>query len=202
MKPRILTLAFCLIFAGGCQQHSLTDYRPLTQTGLWSTGSKRLKDLNVDDPEIAQIVKLRQANVSEEMCVALVSAAHANKHPFASSDSVISLQGARYPDTEILDFARANQLDTITGEAVMLRLIGLSNGTIEAILQRRLKGLPTMDTPEIGRLRNTGLFEKQILERIDSGMSDAEADKEAAAREAARAHAHTDFVRVRGRKPS
>jgi hypothetical protein len=58
-----------------------------------------------------------------------------------------------------------------------------------------------MDTAEIGRLKNTGLTEKQILERIDGGMTNAQADKEAASREAARNHAHTDFVRVRGRKP-
>jgi hypothetical protein len=58
-----------------------------------------------------------------------------------------------------------------------------------------------MSTAEIGRLKNTGLSEKQILEKISAGMTDAQADKEAAAREAARNHSNTDFVRVRGRKP-
>jgi hypothetical protein len=64
-----------------------------------------------------------------------------------------------------------------------------------------MKGLPTMGTTEIGRLKNTGLTEKQILERIENGMTDDAANKEAAAREAARNHSHTDFVRVRGRRP-
>lgn len=178
----------------------MTDYRPLVQAGLWNGGTEQLKALNVSDPEVSQIVKLKQANVSEEMILALISVAHQNHHLFNSGDYVISLQGARYPDSEILDFARANQLDTIAGDAVMLRLIGLSSGTVEAILQRHLKGLATMDTPEIGRLKNTGLTEKQILERISNGMTNAEADKEATLREAARAHSNTDFVRVRGRK--
>ncbi len=168
---------------------------------MWSGGTEQLKALNVSDPEVSQIVKLKQANVSEETCLALISAAHANQHPFNSADYVINLQGARYADADILDFARANKLDTISGDAVMLRLIGLSDGTVQSILQRHLKSLPTMDTAEISRLKNTGLTEKQILERINDGMTNAEADKEAASREAARNHAHTDFVRVRGRKP-
>jgi hypothetical protein len=201
MKSRVALFAVCLFLACGCHQHPLTDYRPLMQAGLWSSGTEQLKALNVSDTEITQIVKLKQANVTDETCLALISAAHANQHPFNSADYVISLQGARYADAEILEFAKANQLDTISGDAVMLKLIGLSNGTVEAILQRHLKGLPAMDTAEIGRLKNTGLTEKQILERIENGMTNAEADKEAASREAARNHAHTDFVRVRGRKP-
>jgi hypothetical protein len=201
MKSRVSLLAVCLLFAGGCQQHPLTDYRPLVQAGVWSGGIEQLKALNTSDPEVAQIVKLKHAHVPDDTCVALISAAHANQHPFNSADSVISLQGARYADADVLDFARANQLDSISGDAVMLRLIGLSDGTVQAILQRHLKGLPTMGTAEIGRLKNTGLTEKQILERVNEGMTDEQADKEAASREAARNHAHTDFVSIRGRKP-
>jgi hypothetical protein len=201
MRSRAWPFAFCLLVAGGCQQHPLTDYRPLVQAGVFSGSIEQLKALNTSDLEVAQIVKLKQASVSDDTCVALISAAHANQHPFKSADSAISLQGARYADADILDFARANQLDSISGEAVMLRLIGLSDGTVQLILQRHLKGLPTMGSAEIGRLKNTGLTEKQILEHINDGMTDAQADKEATAREAARNHSHTDFVRVRGRKP-
>jgi hypothetical protein len=49
-------------------------------------------------------------------------------------------------------------------------------------------------------LKNTGLTEKQIMERINQGMTDAEADKEAAYREATRNHANTGFVRQHGRR--
>jgi hypothetical protein len=168
---------------------------------VWSGGIERLKGLNTSDAEVAQIVKLKQARVSDETCIALISAARANQHPFNSADSVINLAGARYADADMLEFARANQLDSISGDAVMLRLIGLADTTVQAVLQRHLKGLSTMGTAEIGRLKNTGLTEKQILERINNGMTDEQADKEAAAREATRNHAHTDFVRVRGRKP-
>jgi hypothetical protein len=83
----------------------------------------------------------------------------------------------------------------------MLRLIGLSDSTVQVVLQRDLQGLPTLSSAAIGRLKNTGLTEKQILERINEGMTEEQAEKEAASREAVRNHSHTDFVRVRGAKP-
>jgi len=47
-------------------------------------------------------------------------------------------------------------------------------------LQRRLQGQATIGTPQIARLKNIGLSEKQILDKIKSGMTDAQADREVA----------------------
>ena len=202
MKHWACILVLALLIVGGCQQqHLLADYRPLVKAGVFSGTIEQLKTLNVSEAEIAQFLKLKRANVSDDMCIALISAAHDHQHPFNSADSVVNLQGARYPDSDILAFARANQLDTIAPEAVMLRLIGLSNPTVQVILERHMKGLPTMGSAQIGRLKNTGLSEKQILERIENGMTDEAANNEATAREAARNHSNTGFVRVHGRKP-
>ena len=96
--------------------------------------------------------------------------------------------------------ARKDQLDALSGDAVMLRLIRLSDPTVQMILQRRMNGLTTMSSAEIGRLKNTGLTEKEIVARIQNGMTDTQADAEAAARENARAHSGTGFVRVHGRR--
>jgi hypothetical protein len=58
-----------------------------------------------------------------------------------------------------------------------------------------------MGSAQISRLKNTGLTEKQILERVKEGMTDAQAEREIALREATRNHSNTGFVRVHGRKP-
>jgi hypothetical protein len=58
-----------------------------------------------------------------------------------------------------------------------------------------------MGSAQIGRLKNTGLTERQILENVNQGMTDAQADREATVREAARNHSGTGFTRVRGRRP-
>lgn len=184
----------------GCKSHPLTDYRPLDQAGMWSSSMEDLKKLDVDDAEIAQVVALKHAGVNDDMCVSLVQAAHDHHHPFASAAAASSLNGAGFNDEQILAIASKDQLDALSGDAVMLRLVGLSDPTVEWILQRRMKGLATISSAEIGRLKNTGLTEKEIIARIENGMTDSQADAEAFAREKARAHAGTGFVRVRGRR--
>ena len=188
------------VLLAGCKSHPLTDYRPLDKAGMWSSSMQDLKKLNVDDAEVAQLVLLKNAGVGDEMCVSLVQAAHDHQHPFASAASAASLNRAGFTDEQILVIARNDQLDRLSGDAVMLRLIGLTDPTVQMILQRRMKGLTAMSSAQIGRLKNTGLSEKEIVARIQSGMTDAQADSEAAAREKARAHSGTGFVRVHGRR--
>jgi hypothetical protein len=201
MRYKLMLLGVLVLFrTGGCHQHPLTDYRPLDQAGMWSSNVEQLKTLNTSDMEVAQLVKLKQSGISDEACVTLITDAHQRQRQFSSADSAINLVRAGYTESVILEIAKADQLDTISGDAVMLRLVGLSDPAVNLILHRRLKGQPTMSSAEIGRLKNTGLTEKQILERINSGMTDAQADKEAALREATRNHANTGFVRAHSRR--
>jgi hypothetical protein len=72
---------------------------------------------------------------------------------------------------------------------------------VQTLLQRHLQNQPTLSSGEIARLKNTGLTEGQVLDRINQGMTDEQAEKEVVARETARNHSGTGFVRVRGRKP-
>jgi hypothetical protein len=187
--------------AVGCHQHPLMDYRPLDQAGMNSSVIDRLKTLNISDSELQQVVRLKGAGVSDETCVTLISTAHDRKHAFSSADSVANLLNARYTESDVVTYAQADKLDSISGDAVMLRLIGLSDPMVSAILQRDLQGLPTISSAAIGRLKNTGLSEKQILELISQGITEQQAENEANSREAARNHAHTDFVAQRGRRP-
>jgi hypothetical protein len=184
----------------GCNQHLLTDYRPLDQSGMWSSSVEQLKKLNTSDTEVIQLTRMKQAGVSDDACVQMIADAHNHQHPFASADSAVNLMRAGYSESIILEMTKTDQLDNLSGDAVMLRLVGLSDPAVDAILHKRMKGQRTMSSAEIGRLKNTGLSESQIMEHINRGMTDAEADKEATLREATRNHANTGFTRVRGRK--
>ena len=201
MRSKLVLLGVFVLFRmSGCNQHPLTDYRPLDRAGMWSSSVEQLKTLNTSDLEVAQLVRLKQAGVGDDACVTLVTEAHQRQHLFASADSAVNLARAGYSEPVILEIAKVDQLDIISGDAVMLKLVGLSDSAVNYILHRRLKGQRTMSSAEIGRLKNTGLTEKQILERINNGMTDAQADKEAALREATRNHSGTGFKRVRGRR--
>ncbi|HKT47897.1 MAG TPA: hypothetical protein VJP87_10275 [Candidatus Acidoferrales bacterium] len=185
----------------GCRQHPLTDYRPLDQAGMWSDDVEQLKTLNVSDSEVSQLVRLKQAGIGDETCVSLVNLAHQHKHVFSSADSVNSLAGAGFTEQQILDIAKTDHLDIVSGDLVTLRLIGLSDSTVQFLMQRKLSGQSTLSSGEISRLKNTGLSESWIVGQIKSGMTDPQADKVIALREAQEAHANTGFVRVRGRRP-
>ena len=200
-RHQLLLLGACVLLVGGCKRHILTDYRPLDRAGMWSSNIEQLKAMNASDAEVAQLVKLKQAGASDDACVALLSTAHAHQHPFTSAESAASLERASFTEPEILEIARADQLDTISTEAVMLRLIGLSDATVQKLLHRRMQGKPTLSSVEIGRLKNVGLTEKQILDRVNQGMTDAQAEHEVKNREAARNHSNTGFVRSHGRRP-
>jgi hypothetical protein len=173
MKYRVLLLGVCVLTAG-CGHHPLTDYRPLDRAGMWSSSLEQLK--------------------------ALDTSAHEHKHPFVSGESSANLIAAGYSESQVLEIARADKLDSLSGDLVALRLIGLSDSTLEFVLRRRLEGRPTMSSAAIARLKNTGLSEQQIVERIKQGETEAQAEQEATNREIARNHAGTGFVRIHGRK--
>src|SRR5262249_10267612 len=158
MKSHAYAFVLVSLLITGCEQrHLLAGYRPLVKANVFTGTIEELKKLNLTDAEIAQVLKLKNANVSDQTCIALFAAAHEHQHPFTSADTVLNLQGARYADADILAWARANQLDTVASEAVMLHLIGLSDPTLQIILKRHMQGLPTLSSAKIGRLKTTGL---------------------------------------------
>ena len=189
----------CALLWGGCKSHPLTDFRPLDQSGMWSDAIENLKKLNVTDQEVAQVVKLKQAGLQDDTCVELVNEAHVHKHFFNSAESVRNLIGAGFSEPEVMEIAKADKLDSISGDAVTIKLIGLSDSTVQLILRRELKGQPTLSSDEIAKLKNTGLTEKQIVERIQSGVTDAQAEVEVRSRQ--RALTRSGFVRIHGRIP-
>ena len=201
MRNSYLLLGAFFLALAGCQKQTQTDYNALDQSGMWSTSLKELKALKVTDSEIVQLTKLKQTGASDDLCLSLLKAARSHQHEFSSADAAINLSRAGYSDAEILEMAKSDQIDILSGEAVTLKLIGLSNPTVQTILHRRMQGLPTLSSEQIGRLKNTAMSEKQILEFISQGYPNDKVEAFIKQREAVRNHSNTGFVRVRGRRP-
>jgi len=197
--PRHCVALALLPLLGGCGRHMLTDYRPADEAGIYSGTIEDLKKLNTSDAEVAEIIRLKKVNVDEKTIVSLVRIAHEHQHAFVATDIVRSLAGGNFSDEQILRIAQTDQFDTIGGDAVMLHAMGLSAPTVDYLLDRRLKGVRTMSVATIADLKNSGLAEKEILYRIQQGMTDAQGEAEAAARQRATAH-NTGFKSNRGRR--
>ena len=200
MRTSPLLLGTCVLLLLGCQKQVQTDYSSLDQSGMWSSSLDEVKALKPSNMEIAQLTKLKHAGASDDLCLALLKAARTHNHEFSSADSAMDLSRAGYSDAQILEMAQSDQIDVLSGEAVTLKLIGLSNPTVQQIIHRRIEGLPTLTSEQIGRLKNTAMSEKQILEIVNEGLSDQQAETLSAQREAIRNHSNTGFVRVRGRR--
>jgi hypothetical protein len=200
MRQFPLLLGVCLLVVAGCKTQPKTNYAPLDQSGMWSSSVDQLKNLNVTDLEIAQLSKLKRVGASDDLCLALFKAARDHHHDFSNADAAMQLSQAGYSDEQILEMAKSDQIDILSGEAITLKLIGLSNPTVQAIIHRRIEGLPTLTSAQIGRLKNTGMSEKQILDLVNQGLSNDQAEKLIASREANRNHSNTGFVRNRGRR--
>lgn len=200
MRRTLTLVCVGLLSLAGCRKQAKTDYTSLDQSGMWSSNLEELKKYNASNAEIAQLTKLKQAGASDDLCLALLKVSRDHHHEFSSAESAINLSRAGYSDPQILEMARSDQLDILSGEAVTLKLIGISNPTVQTIMHRRISGLPTLTSAQIGRLKNTGMSEKQILEVIGQGLSEERAEAYITQREAVRNHSNTGFVRVRGRR--
>jgi|SRR5579859_161966 len=201
MRKSLILLSLLGFALAGCKAKPKIDYTALDQSGMWSTNLAQVKKMNVSAVEVGELTRLKQAGASDELCLSLLKAARGHNHEFTSSDSVVSLSSSGYTDAQILEMAQADKLDALSSDAVMLKLIGLSNSTVQIVIQRREQGLPTLTSAQIGRLKNIGESEKKILELIYQGLSDKQAEAYIARLESARNHSHTEFVRNRGRRP-
>jgi hypothetical protein len=201
MRKCVPLLGIAALLACGCDRRTKPERPTLESTGMYASSINLLKKDNLKDPEIEQLIRLKQAGATDQLCVDLVNAAHDHHHDFSSAESAIQLSRAGYVDAQILEMAQSDRIDILSGEAVTLKLIGLTPSTVQAIIHRRVEGLPTLTSEQIGRLKNTAMSEKQILALVEEGLTDEQAEAEITKREAIRNHSNTGFVRVRGRKP-
>lgn len=195
MRGRLL-IAVALssaLAAGGCKHAPTLDTRPLDQAGMWFESVQQLRELNVSQAEIAQLARARDAGVSDAGCVELVKMARSHQQPFADGDAVAGLSRAGAGEATILELARLNQLASWSGEALALRLAGMSDAIVLALARQRAAGQQTLSGASLSRLKSTGLTEAQLLELIRRGTTDAQAKEIVAARE--RAASPKGFVR-------
>lgn len=198
-KIRILPfLASIAIVAVGCAGFRSADVRPLDQSGMWYERVEELKALKVSDAEVAQLTQLKQAGVSDSTCIELVTLARVQKQPFADAEPILQLRRAGVSEPHILELARLKQIPSWAGEAITLRLTGLSDEVVLAVARRRANNLPVLSGSVIARLKNAQVTQTQILEYIKGGMTDQQAERNITVRQYALAP--HGFTRLHGRR--
>jgi hypothetical protein len=197
-KPLVILVA-AVIASGGCGrlQHS-TDTKALDEAGMFNNSIEQLRQLGVSDVEVQQLLPVRQAGASDQTCIELVRIAHGRQQPFADGPAVANMIGAGLQEDSVLTLARLNQLRLFAGEAEAMRLAGLSDNVVLKVARRRAADQPILSSAKIAALRNAGLSEQEIMNELDRGATDAQADAIIAQRNAA-AGGHS-FVHQHGRR--
>src|SRR6266849_3997676 len=125
--PRGRALAALLVLAAlaavggvGCKRLHPTDTAPLDKAGMWFRSIEELRRLAVSDAEVAELVKAREAGLSDAGCIELVRLARGHRghqQPFASGNAVADLRRVDVSEATILELARLDQLGVWAGEA-------------------------------------------------------------------------------------
>ena len=170
----ILSLSVLAAVADGCKKAHKTDTTPLDGVGLSYSSIQDLRGLNVTDAEVAELVKLKHAGISDEGCVELVRIARKRNQHFADGDNIMGLRQAGMSEDNVLELARLNQLGLQAGEEQAMRLAGLSDRVVLALARRRSEGKPALSGAALAELRNAGMGESAMLALLDRGITDAQ----------------------------
>jgi hypothetical protein len=195
MGTRALSVAFLLlgVLAAGCKHEQPLDTQALDQAGMWFASVQELKGLNVTQPEVEQLALARDAGLSDAGCVELVKLARSRSQAFAEGSTIVNLHNGGFSESSILELARLNQLSSWSGEALAVRLTGVSDEVVMTLARQRASGTPAMSGASLSRLKGTGLSDSQLLDLIHRGTTDAKAQEIISAR--VKATTPTGFVR-------
>jgi hypothetical protein len=168
-------LAAAALSVAGCQKFKRTDTQPLYQSGMWSDSIRQLRDLNVSDSEVAELIKVHQAGLSDDACIQLMHLMRQRQQMFTSGDAVAGLLHVGVTEADIMELAKLDQISPWTGESQGIRLAGYSDAVVLAVARRRSAHLPTVSATSLVELKNTGVSEDRALDLIAHGLTDEQA---------------------------
>jgi hypothetical protein len=158
--------------------------QPLYNSGFWSDTIQKLRDMNVSDSEVSDLISLRNAGFSDESCIEFVSIARAHQQMFTSGDKAAGLLRSGLAEPTVMELARLNLIENWGGEAQSIRLAGYSDKVVLATARRHAQHLPVASAASLVELKNTGVTEQQVIDMISRGLTDEQVGQKVAANKA------------------
>lgn len=172
--PVTMSLVLSTLLFPACVQPRLADTRSLEGAGFSSGSIQQLRALQVTEPEIAELVVVKNAGASEQTCVALLQIARTHNGELRSAKAVAALRRVGMTDESVLELARLDELGPWVEEVRVMRLAGISDPIILALGRLRAQGKPILSGSSVAQLKNAGMSEGTILELASHGVSDAQ----------------------------
>jgi hypothetical protein len=165
-------LALALV---SCTRAPSADTQALDRSGMAYDSVKQLEALKIKQAEVAEILKMHDAGLSDQDCIRLIRIFHARSQIFSAGDTVGGLIQAGMSDETILALASLDQLGPPSGELEAMHLAGLSDAIILEVARHRAAGKPVLSGASLAGLKNTGLRGSTLLELARRGIPDSEA---------------------------
>jgi hypothetical protein len=151
------------------------DITPLDNSGMSFSAIQNLRSMDLTNVEAAQIIEAKQAGLTDDDCVTLVRLARSRKESFESGDDVTQLLRAGISESTVMQLAQLDQIGAWSGEAVAMRLAGLSDQIILEEAHRRAAGQAVLSGASLANFKNAGMREATLLQLVRRGVPDNEA---------------------------
>lgn len=174
--PRTALLLFAtLVLASGCSHIKPLDTSALDSAGMSFTAVQTLKGMDINNEEVAQIAQARQAGLNDDDCVSLVRLARGRTEKFQIGGDVAQLLRAGVSEPAVMQLAQLNEIASWSGEAVVMRLAGLSDEIILEAARRHAAGSSVLSGASLANFKNAGMREATLLQLVRRGVPDNEA---------------------------
>jgi hypothetical protein len=193
LRARLLAGAVLLVALSGCKSAPKADQSPLEQASMYFNNVAQLRELNLSQEEVAQLAQARQAGLSDDDCLALINLSRSHGRPFREGETIAALLRTGFQESSVMTLVHLDQV-SLAGEAQVMKLAGLSDDVVLALARRRNAGQPALSSAKAAALRNVELTNAQILDAVNRGYTDAQADAIIAAHN----RAAKTFIRQRG----
>ncbi len=175
----VLTLAltaFVAVSLGGCHHAPpVANTQQLDRSGMNYDSVQQLRALNITPPEVAEVMKLRNAGFSDADCVQAVQLFHKHGQPFRADD-IIGLSQAGMSEQMIFELAGLNGFGENAGELEAMHLAGLSDAVVLEVAHHRAEGKPVLSGASLAGLKNAGVRGSTLLELVRRGVPDSQAN--------------------------
>lgn len=174
--PRTALLLFTtLLLASGCSHIKPLDTSALDSAGMSFTTVQTLKGLDITNEEVGEIAQARQAGLTDDDCVSLVRLVRGRKEKFQIGGDVAQLLRAGVSEPAVMQLAQLNEIASWSGEAVVMRLAGLSDEIILEAARRHAAGSSVLSGASLANFKNAGMREATLLQLVRRGVPDNEA---------------------------
>jgi hypothetical protein len=165
-----------LVCAGAlcaCRHKSSADTEVLDRAGMDYASVQQIRGLNVTAPEIAEILKMRDAGFPDASCVQAVQI-YRNRGQAFRGDDLAGMKQAGMTEQTIFALASLKDFEENAGELEAMHLAGLSDAIILEVARRRAESKPVLSGPTLAGLKNAGVRGATLLELVRRGVPDSE----------------------------